>query len=169
MTRLISPRWLAVGAAAAALAALSAPGMARADTPVTTTIHETLPVDTAPVEVGCPGSPANPYVETVSESGLGHITAFSDDSGTVKIQLKADVVAVPASDPSLPTYTAHAVLNLNAHVASGQTATVLVTESAVLSGSDGTHANAHIVERVTVDLQGITGVAFDHSNENIVC
>lgn len=149
-------RRLFVGLLAAGLMLIGAPAFAAG--PTTDTINDKNLVETfVDVLPSCTGGPL--YVITTTSNQVTHETTFADGRIHVTFTGTGTFVAVPLSDPSLPSYTGKFTVwfgfNANGKVVEG-TSTFNVRGT----GSDGSTFSNHVDDHFNVRPNGTVNEFF---------
>jgi len=143
-----------------ALGVVASVGTARAGGPPIlheTTVTMDTPPATQPDTNPCTGIPAT---DTSSGSFVFHITEFAD--GTVHVSVVSrSRFFIDTIDPAGVDYTGHEADTFSFN-GTNAAATMSVTFTPVLVGTDGTHLVAHEVGHFTANANGVVTVSFDN-------
>jgi hypothetical protein len=141
------------------LFAVAAPGVAFAAGASAVTTHEHNATDTFTDVVPCvPGSPL--YDITITYNEVDHVTFTPNGSFHATFTQTGTFVAVPDSDPSLPTYTGH-FTQWDGFNGNRQNATGTFTFTIHGTGSDGSSIDFHETAHFTVNPDGTVTSEFD--------
>ncbi len=142
-------RRLAVGVLATGLLVLAAPALAQP--PVTETIVEKNRVDSFAMPVPIDDCQIGPlYTITLTTNRVTHSTTFADGRVHARIAWTGTFVAVPLTDPGLPTYTGTLTLTNGVFEQSGQVVTTTFTYTLHGDGSDGSTFKTHLTMHLNV-------------------
>jgi hypothetical protein len=127
-----------------------------------TTTHEHNATDTFTDVVPCvPGNP--PYDITITYNEVDHVTMRPDGSFRFTSTQTGSFQAVPANDPSLPTYTGH-FTQWDGFSGNAQNATGTFTFTIHGTGSDGSSIDFHETAHFTVNPDGTVTSSFDKAS-----
>ena len=142
-------RRLLVGLLATGLLLIGAPAFAQP--PVTETIIEKNVVFTfvMPLPIDdCLNGPL--YTITLTTNRVTHSTTFADGRIHARITWTGTFVAVPLTDPRLPTYTGTLTLTNGTFEQQGQVVTTTFTYTLHGTGSDGRGLKTHLTMHLNV-------------------
>jgi hypothetical protein len=130
-----------------------------ADPPVTTTTHEKGLVETfVDVVPSCEGG-GPLYTITTTSNLVEHLTEFGDGRVHETFTQTGTFVAVPLSNPALPSYTGHFAV-WGGFNANGATVNGTFTFNVRGTGSDGSTFSNHVIDHFNVRPDGSVNAFF---------